>query len=80
MRLAIDIGFHGRDMAEMVFGSLKRKQRGRNRPRCLFNRLWRMSDRAEKVGQAHNAGKTHQGTEGDTPARLLETAFHGNST
>jgi hypothetical protein len=29
MRLAIDIGFHGRDMVEMVFGRLKRKQRGR---------------------------------------------------
>jgi hypothetical protein len=30
MRLAIDIGFHGRDMAEMVCVALKRKQRGRD--------------------------------------------------
>lgn len=29
MRLAIDIGFHGRDMVEMQMNGLKRKQRGR---------------------------------------------------
>jgi len=29
MRLAIDIGFHGRDMVEMQLNGLKRKQRGR---------------------------------------------------
>jgi hypothetical protein len=30
MRLAIDIGFHGRDMTEMVSQVLKRKQRDRD--------------------------------------------------
>lgn len=29
MRLAIDIGFHGRDMVEMASKAPKRKQRGR---------------------------------------------------
>jgi hypothetical protein len=78
MRPAIDIGFHGRDMTEMVFASLKSKQRGRD-DRAVWNAACEVSDAAEQISQAQDAGETHQSAKCDTPTRLLETAFHGNS-
>jgi len=79
MLLAIDIGFHRRDMTRDEIGTAETQTARPWGPRCLINRLWRVSDRPKKVSQAHEAGETHQGTKCNTPARLMETTFHENS-
>jgi hypothetical protein len=79
MRLAIDIGFHGRDMIKMVSGAQNANSAVKMTALCAKSVWCGLLNRAEEIGQAENAGKSYQSTDGNAPARRLKIAFHGNS-